>query len=91
MTTPEFFTQIESLIHRLLDTLTCFSNSEKEEVASFVDAGEYGLAVETAYHIILEEGKPVTRMSSELLKELVSMMEIRDTVDLGRLAAQVIG
>ena len=91
MTTPEFFAQVESLVRQLLGTLTSFSNAEKEEVASFVDAGEYGLAVETAYHIILEEGKPLTRASSELLKALVTMMEIGDTVDLNRLAAQITG
>ena len=89
MTTPEFFAQVESLTQRLLDSLTSFSGSEKAEVLSFVDVGEYGVAVETAYHIVLEEGKPLTSVSSDLLRQLVGMMGMSDSVDLDRLPAQI--
>jgi hypothetical protein len=90
MTSPEFFAQVELLFGQLLDALTSFSVAEQGEVKRFVDVGEYGLAVETASDIILDEGKPLSRASYELLERLVTMMEIGDTVDLSRVAEHVV-
>ena len=91
MKTSDFFVKVESLIRRLVDTLSEFSQSEKEEVLSFVDVGEYGLAVETAYSIIIEENKPITRQAYELFVELVALMDLGNSVKLERLATQVSG
>lgn len=52
------FHEIERLFAQLQPFLAnAFSNDEIREVWDFVDAGEYGLALETMVDIFSEEGK----------------------------------
>lgn len=52
------FAIVESLFSRLLSALNgVFSVSEIAEVSEFVDVGEYGLALDTAVDIFVEERK----------------------------------
>ena len=85
MATQEHFANVEEKLTRLLASLTSFSETERDEVQKFVDVGEYGLAAETAYQIILEERKPVTDQAVAMLRELAAAMGIADSVDVRRL------
>lgn len=71
------YKSIENLLSRLLGLLSdVFRESEKSEVDGFVDAGEYGLALETLVDIIFEERHSITVESSELIYELTDLMQM---------------
>lgn len=62
---------IENLLVRLLSLLVCvFSDSEANEVQEFIDAGEYGLALDTLIDIIDEESKSISQEVVSLAKQL---------------------
>lgn len=68
---------LEERLSRLLKSLAhIFSSSETSEVQEFLDAGEYGLALETICGIITEEHKVV---EIEVVKQIE---ELRDTMQL---------
>lgn len=68
---------VESLLTRLLGALRgVFSNSEIAEVSDFFDVGEYGLALDTAVDIFVEEGKVATDDVIVLVEELATAMEL---------------
>jgi len=61
----------EAMIRAILDqAVSLLSEKEREEVLAFVDAGEYGVAVETLCDIIREEGKVVPIALAEELRAL---------------------
>ena len=71
------FAIIESLFSRLLPALRdVFSESEIAEVSEFVDVGEYGLALDTAVDVFIEEGKVATDDVIALVEELAAAMEL---------------
>jgi len=90
MPESEFYDEVESLARRLVSSLSGFSPRERDEVSSFLDAGEYGLAIETASAIVLEEARPLSRVSLELIRDLVAKIGIDDTVDINRLEVRVV-
>jgi len=52
------YARIEMLLQELLENIgTAFSETESKEVRDFIDAGEYGLAIETFADIVNEEAK----------------------------------
>jgi hypothetical protein len=52
------FEEIESAFSRLLESAALvLSEAELGEVSHFLDVGEYGLALQTAVDIFVEEGK----------------------------------
>lgn len=66
---------IDSRIAELLDSLApLFSTPEQSEVREFVDAGEYGLALETLCGIVTEEHKVVAASVKEQVRELRDLM-----------------
>lgn len=68
---------LEQRLSQLLNSLaTVFSESERTEVKEFLDAGEYGLALETACAIITDEQKKVGFQVFEQVKELHDLMEL---------------
>ena len=56
------------------------SSSERGEVQHFIDHGEYGAALETAFYILLEGGRRVEPALTSLLAELAHSMSISDDV-----------
>jgi len=71
------FTIVESLFSRLLSALSdVFSASEIAEVSEFVDVGEYGLALDTAVDIFVEEGKVPEDHVIVLVQSLAIAMEL---------------
>ncbi|UGQ48738.1 MafI family immunity protein [Massilia endophytica] len=71
------FAVVESLFCRLLSALNgVFSVSEIAEVSEFVDVGEYGLALETAVDIFVEEGKVAEDDVIVLVQSLANAMEL---------------
>jgi hypothetical protein len=67
----------EELLLRLLGLLLgVFTDSEKNEVRDFIDAGEYGLALETFVDIVVEENKQIPGESLVLVYELVDVMRL---------------
>ncbi|MEH8019580.1 MafI family immunity protein [Rheinheimera muenzenbergensis] len=76
MTTYDY-QSIENLLLRLLDLLLkIFTNSERNEVQDFIDAGEYGLALETLVDIVIEENKQISGEAFALVCELADVMQL---------------
>jgi hypothetical protein len=68
---------IEVLLLRLLSfLLETFTDSERMEVQEFIDAGEYGLALETLADIVVDENKLIPSESLSLIVELVDVMQL---------------
>lgn len=71
------FEKIESLFAKLLEaTMPALSSYEQEEVQRFVDAGEYGLALEKTAAVYVEEKKFVSLEVIDLMKCLALAMSI---------------
>lgn len=84
------YKSLEESLPRLLMELPSFSESELREVRDFVDAAEYGLALETAYQIVLEESKTISRSTLQLFAQINSQMSGQCQVDLDRLSQHVV-
>lgn len=89
MTTPEHFEVVEEKLGKLLVALTSFSETENGEIRDFIDAGEYGLAAETGFQIVVEEDKRISQHAYDLFSQLVEAMAIQESVDLEQLAKHV--
>ena len=74
---------IEEVLLRLLTSLLgVFSDSEKDEVKGFIDAGEYGLALETFVDVVVEEQKQIRSESLALVLESADAMQMdREAID----------
>lgn len=71
------FELIESLFVRLIFLLAAvFSESEIFEVREFVDAGEYGLALDTVVDVFVQEKKIATTKIVSLIRDLAAAMEL---------------
>ncbi len=71
------YQSIEVLLLRLLSLLLeLFTDSERMEVQEFIDAGEYGLALETLADIVVEENKLIPSESLSLVFELADVMQL---------------
>ncbi|RLP56479.1 MAG: hypothetical protein D6160_00400 [Ketobacter sp.] len=76
MTTYDY-QSIENLLLRLLGLLLeIFTNSERNEVQDFIDAGEYELALDTLVDIVIEENKQIPGESLALVCELAELMQL---------------
>lgn len=77
MMTTYDYQSIENLLLRLLGLLLeIFTNSERNEVQDFIDAGEYGLALETLVDIVIEENKQIPGESLALVCQLADVMQL---------------
>lgn len=71
------FAAIEAHFSRLLLALgEIFSETEIDEVTAFIDAGEYGLALDTVADIFVEERKVTTDEITVLTGELATCMRL---------------
>lgn len=71
------FDDIELLLSRLLSaTASVLSEAERAEVQRFIDVGEYGLALETAVAIFVEEEKMATEEVARLVERLAEAMSL---------------
>lgn len=69
------FVKVEDLLLKLLASVEqAFSQEELKEVQDFIDAGEYGLALETFSDIVVEENKKIVGADLDLVKELAEIM-----------------
>lgn len=69
------FDEIEKMFVGLLALSgTKLSQSEQEEIREFINVGEYGLALETAVDIFIEEGKKPPDEVVSLIKKLAVAM-----------------
>lgn len=90
MTTYDY-QYIEDLLVQLLGLLLeIFTDSEKSEVQDFIDAGEYGLALETLIDIVIEENKQVSGEFLALVCELADVMQLDKKVFEEKLRGHVI-
>lgn len=72
---------IEELLLQLIGLLvSVFTDSEKKEIQEFIDAGEYGLALETLVDIVNEEDKQISIESLKLIYELAEVMQLDESV-----------
>ena len=75
------FARIEALFERLLDGApSVMSSAERAEVQQFIDQGEHGVALQTAFYILLEGDRRVEPALTSLLAELAHSMSISDDV-----------
>ncbi|WP_164918693.1 MafI family immunity protein [Rhizobium acidisoli] len=80
------FEEIESSFQCLMEAArTELSESECAEIQEYVDVGEYGLALRTAFAIYAEENKIASIAVRELIHRLASAMAIDVDQLLGRL------
>ncbi len=87
---PENLTKIEKGFASLLGRLDGkLSASEREEVTEFIDAGEYGIALETLSAILVEERKRFSVSVLREMAELAGIMGIRESVLTEELERQV--
>ena len=71
------FQNIEDKLLSLIASVNSeFSKDENQEVYEFIDAGEYGLALEALVEIIIEENKKIAQPSMTLILELADLMEL---------------
>ena len=71
------FDEIETLFANLLATAGhVLSESEVAEIRSFIDVGEYGVALETAVDIFVEEGKTASSEVVSLIEQLATAMSV---------------
>ena len=55
-----------------------FREEEVKEVNEFIDAGEYGLALQTYRDIAIEESKIITGEAFAVVHQLAEAMKLRD-------------
>ena len=71
----DLFQDVERQLKGMLVLLAdCFNESEVSEVQDFIDAGEYGLALETLVDIIFEENKKVPKETLMISKKVAQKM-----------------
>lgn len=81
---------IEDLLLQLIGLLaSVFTDSEKKEIQDFIDAGEYGLALETLVDIVSEEDKQISSKSFKLVYELAEVMQLDKTIFEGKLRGHI--
>jgi hypothetical protein len=81
------FDEIEALFAKLLAVADrVLSQSEQTEVRKFIDVGEYGLALETAVDIFVEEGKKPSADVVSLIEQLAKAMSMEPGVLTKRLS-----
>jgi hypothetical protein len=68
-------TRIASLLGDLGGSMT---DAERAEVDRFLDAGEYGLALDTLSWILVEEQKPIGHGTLREIESLARVMELRE-------------
>jgi hypothetical protein len=76
------FESIERLFDRLDEMLKLvFSPYEIREYREFVDAGEYGLALETIVGIVVEEGKKIPLEALAVIEQISLDMQVMGVVE----------
>ena len=71
------FVKVENMLLELLASVEqTFNREELRELQDFIDAGEYGLALETFSDIVVEENKKIARADLDLIEELAAIMAI---------------
>lgn len=74
---------IEKLFEQLLVLIGgLFTTGELKEVRDFIEASEYGLALQTFVDIVNEEDKRIPRRAATIVEELAAVMEISGEIDL---------
>jgi hypothetical protein len=76
---------VESGLLSLVNSLQHYRVEEIAEITRFIEVGEYGLALQTAFDIAVEEMRPLTDESKALMAHLASEMDIADTLDFSKL------
>lgn len=75
------FVKLENLLMKLLvSSEQTFNQDELKEVQDFIDAGEYGLALETFSDIVVEENKKISEADLDLIEELATAMSMNREV-----------
>src|SRR5690242_5813708 len=64
--------------HVLSEVSLDFSESERSEVSRFLNAREYGLALQTLSYILVEESKPISRDVLREIDHMADAMRLRD-------------
>ncbi len=82
------FNAVETLFSRLFAAVErVVPESELSDVRSFVDYGEYGIALEGVVDILARNGTAVTQEMRSLLERLAAMMSMDSASCLGALTS----
>ena len=82
---PKFETVELMLMELLVAASSQLATSERAEIQRFIDVGEYGLALDTATLIYLEEGKIASAAVFSLVERLATAMSLETDLLLERL------
>ena len=86
------YKRIERMLLELLDALrVVFGQSEREEVEEFIDAGEYGIALETLVDIVCEEDKAIGADAVEIVRDVAVIMGLNGKDFEDKLSDHIIG
>ncbi len=84
------FTALERRLTGILNVLSDeLSVSERREVEGFIEASEYGVALETLCALLVEEKKRITPEAFAEISELADLMGIRSTTITNELQLRV--
>ncbi|QQA75769.1 MafI family immunity protein [Pectobacterium parmentieri] len=85
------YQEIELELSNLINSLGgVFSLNELIEIKDFIDYGEYGLALETAIDVVIEEKKLISSESFNIMIKLSHLMTMNKDVISSRLKDYVI-
>ncbi|AOR61155.1 MafI family immunity protein [Pectobacterium parmentieri] len=85
------YQEIELELSNLINSLGgVFSLNELIEIKDFIDYGEYGLALETAIDVVIEERKLISSESFNIMIKLSHLMTMDKDVISSRLKYYVI-
>jgi hypothetical protein len=76
---------LEQRLRALTASLETYTDAERTEILRFVDLGEFGVALETAFSIAVEEGKTLSKASKQGIVKLAFEMGLGESVDIARL------
>lgn len=57
-----------------------FSKTQKEDIIMFINAGEWGLALETMCEFLYEEELPITLKAYRLVEEVGSLLKLNSNL-----------
>lgn len=80
-----FYEDVAKRLRSLIESNSSFSDAEQAEILHFLDFGEFGLALETAFAIALEHPRRLKTGDKIAMKRLAVDMGLSDTIDTDRL------
>ena len=79
------YEKLDSELRSLTEEISSFCDADRAEVLHFVEVGEFGLALETAFAIAMEQRMHLTPGNKLTMESMAAHMGISDAIDTNRL------